>query len=123
MRDFDLRRTSEAYEAAHFDLLRSREEQSRLQDEKQNFARALDLKLAEKNELVRRSEQELNRNRNLTANLYDFEAKTRSSEEALGVTRREQDDLRFSNQSLQGRNDDMRSEIDALMYHCNVLQN
>ena len=97
MREFDLRRTSEAYEAAHFDLLRSREEQSRLQDEKQNFARALDLKLAEKNELVRRSEQELNRNRNLTANFYDFEAKTRASEEALNVTRRDQDDLRFSN--------------------------
>lgn len=34
MREFDLRRTSEAYEAAHFDLVKSREEQARLQDEK-----------------------------------------------------------------------------------------
>lgn len=38
------------------------------------------------------------------------------------MTRREMDDLRFSNQSLQGRNDDVRAEIDALHYHCNVLQ-
>jgi hypothetical protein len=30
MREFDLRRTSEAYEAAHFDLMKSREEQARL---------------------------------------------------------------------------------------------
>lgn len=81
------------------------------------------MKLAEKNDLIRRSEQELARNRNLTANLYDFEAKTRATEEALAVTRRDQEDLRFSNSSLQGRNDDLRSEIDALMYHCNVLQN
>lgn len=114
MREFDLRRTTEAYEAAHFDLTRAREEQARLQDEQQNFARALDLKLAEKNDLVRRSEQELARNRNLTTNLYDFEAKIRATEETLTVTRRDQDDLRFSNQSLQGRNDDLRSEIDAL---------
>ena len=47
------------------------------------------MKLAEKNDLIRRSEQELARNRNLTANLYDFEAKSRASEEALSVTRRD----------------------------------
>lgn len=58
------------------------------------------MKLAEKNDLIRRSEQELARNRNLTANLYDFEAKTRATEEALAVTRRDQEDLRFSNSSL-----------------------
>lgn len=80
------------------------------------------MKLAEKNDLARRSDQELGRNRGLTTNLYDFEAKTRATEEALAVTRREMDDLRFSNQSLQGRNDDVRAEIDALHYHCNVLQ-
>lgn len=32
-REFDLRRTTEAYEAAHGDLLRARDEQARLQDE------------------------------------------------------------------------------------------
>ena len=38
------------------------------------------------------------------------------------MTRRELDDLRFANQSMQARNDDVRAEIDALHYHCNVLQ-
>jgi FtsZ-binding cell division protein ZapB len=58
----------------------------------------------------------------LNNNLYDIEAKTRAAEEALAVSRRELDDLRFGNQSVQQRNDDVRAEIDALHYHCNVLQ-
>jgi FtsZ-binding cell division protein ZapB len=58
----------------------------------------------------------------LSTTLYDFDAKTRSAEEALTVSRRELDDLRFSNSSVQQRNDDIRAEIDALHYHCNVLQ-
>ncbi len=32
-RDIELRRTEDAYEAAHLDLLRSRDEQTRLHDE------------------------------------------------------------------------------------------
>ena len=51
----------------------------------------------EKSELVARSEAELGRNRSLTANHYDLEAKHRNYEENLTVTRREQDELRFSN--------------------------
>jgi FtsZ-binding cell division protein ZapB len=58
----------------------------------------------------------------LTATFYDIEAKTRATDETLTVTRRELDDLKFSNQSLQARNDDVMAEIDALHYHCNVLQ-
>ncbi len=46
---------------------------------------------------MRRSDNELARNRTLTANLYDFEAKTRATEEAINVVRREQDDLSASN--------------------------
>ena len=56
LRDSDLRRTGEGYEIAHLDLLKSRDEQARLHEEQQNFSRALDLKLAEKNDLVRRSD-------------------------------------------------------------------
>lgn len=56
MREADLRRTSEQYEAAHLDLLKCRDEQSRLHDEQQNFSRQLDMKLAEKNDLARRSD-------------------------------------------------------------------
>jgi len=59
------------------------------------------MKLAEKNDLTRRNDQEQGRNRQLTNNLYDFEAKTRAAEEALSVSRRELDDLSFSNSSSQ----------------------
>lgn len=59
----------------------------------------MDLKLAEKNDLNRHHESEHGRNRNLTNNLYDFEAKARAAEEALGVARRELDDIRFGNSS------------------------
>jgi FtsZ-binding cell division protein ZapB len=61
------------------------------------------------------------RNRNLTATLYDLEAKKRATDETLTITRHELDDLKFSNQSLQARNDDVMAEIDALHYHCNIL--
>jgi hypothetical protein len=53
--------------------------------------------MAEKGDLVRRSDAELARNRQLTGNLYGLEAKTRTCEENLAVSRREQEDLRFSN--------------------------
>lgn len=85
------------------------------------MSRALDLKMGEKSDLVRRSEAELGRNRDLSQNLYDVEAKTRHAEENLGAARRDQDDLRFQNDSTQNRNDDLRGEIDALQQHCNVL--
>ena len=96
-REDDLRHTSERYETCHLELLKARDEQARLHDEQQNFSRALDMKLAEKNDLARRADQEMARNRNLTNNLHDFEAKTRAAEETLGVTRRELDDYRFQN--------------------------
>ena len=78
----------------------ARDELQRLHDELANMQRALDAKMAEKADLVRRSDAELARNRQLTGNLYGLEAKTRTCEENLAVTRREQEDLRFSNQSL-----------------------
>ena len=71
--------------------------------------------------MVRRSEAELARNRDLSANLYDVDAKARAADDNLAVTRREQDDLRFATSSMQGANADMRAEIDALQHHCNVL--
>ena len=123
MREFDLRRTTEGYEAAKMDLCKSRDELARLHDEQANFSRQLDCKMTEKNDLVHRSENELARNRTLAGNLYQLEAKSRTAEENLGASRRDQDDLRFSNQSLAQRNDDLRAEIEALQHHCNVLQN
>ncbi len=88
-REFELRRTTEAYEAAAADLMRSRDEHARNVDEAGQLSRALDLKMTEKSELVRRSETELARNRDLSANLYDFEAKGRACDDNLTASRRE----------------------------------
>lgn len=76
--------------------------------------RALDLKMGDKADLARRADAELCKNRNLTATLCSLEAKIRTTEENLCVSRREQEDLRFSNSGLQGRNVDLRGEIEAL---------
>jgi len=80
--------------------MRSRDEQARNNDEANQLTRALDLKMTEKSELVRRSEGELAHNRNLTATLYDLEAKGRAADDNLMANRREQDDLRFATQSM-----------------------
>lgn len=120
-REFELRRTTESYEATAADLMRGRDEQARNGDEASQLTRALDMKMQEKAELVRRSEGELGRNRELSANLFDLEAKSRATDDQLAVNRREQDDLRFATSSMQNANADMRAEIDALQHHCNVL--
>lgn len=103
-REFELRRTTEAYEAAAADLMRCRDEQARNTDEASQLTRALDLKMTEKSEMVRRSENELARNRDFSANLYDLEAKGRSAEDNLNANKREQDELRFATQSMQANN-------------------
>lgn len=77
--------------------------------------------MTEKSEMVRRSENELARNRDFSANLYDLEAKGRAAEDNLNANKREQDELRFATQSMQANNADMRQEVDALQHHCNVL--
>ena len=88
-REFELRRTTEAYEAAAADLMRSRDDQARNNEEGAQLTRALDLKMTEKSELVRRSEGELGRNRDLSANLYDLEARGRAADDSLTCNRRE----------------------------------
>lgn len=120
-REFELRRTTESYEATAAELMRGRDEQARNGDEASQLTRALDMKMQEKAELVRRSEGELGRNRELSANLFDLEAKSRATDDQLAANRREQDDLRFATSSMQNANADMRAEIDALQHHCNVL--
>ena len=120
-REFELRRTTEAYEAASADLMRARDEQARNNEESSQLTRALDLKMTEKSELVRRSEGELARNRDLSSNLYDLEGKNRGADDNLTANRREQDDLRFQTQSMNNANADCRAEVDALQHHCNVL--
>ena len=88
-REFELRRTTETYEATTADLLRNRDTQASESNEAGQLTRALDLKMQEKSELVRRSEGEIQRNQGLSAQLYDVEAKARAADDNLGVGRRE----------------------------------
>ena len=39
----------------------------------------------------------------------------------MALSRKEQDNIRFSNNGLLDRNQDTKAEIDALNAHCNVL--
>jgi hypothetical protein len=43
-------------------------------------------------------------------------------EDQVLVARKEQDNIRFSNNNIMERNTDLKSELDALNQHCNVLQ-
>lgn len=45
----------------------------------------------------------------------------RAADDQLALTRKEQDNIRFSNNNLLDRNQDTKAEIDALNAHCNVL--
>ena len=69
--------------------MRSRDDQARNNEEGAQLTRALDLKMTEKSELVRRSEGELGRNRDLSSNLYDLEARGRAADDNLTCNRRE----------------------------------
>lgn len=53
--------------------------------------------------------------------LFERETRLRSTDDNLAVSRKEQDNLRFSNNNLMERNGDLKSEIDAIQSHCNVL--
>jgi len=122
-RECDFRRTTDNFSGSSCELSRAREELAKLHEEQANLQRALDCKMADKADLGRRSDAELCKNRNLTATFCGLECKIRTTEENLCVSRREAEDLRFGNAGLQGRNCDLRAEIDALQHHCAVLQN
>lgn len=59
----------------------------------------------------------------MTATFYDFESKIRTTEENLNLSRREQQDLQFSNSAISSSNRDLTAEIDALQLHCTTLTN
>ena len=96
-----MRKTTEAYDATHADLLRARDEAARLTDEQRMQHCSLEAKQAEKANLLKRLDEERLRNQQLTASLFDLENRCRSTDEQLQAAKREQNDLRFSNQSLQ----------------------
>jgi len=92
--------------------------------------------LAENTQLKRQGERQQDENlqvsrlresaqgqsRDLSANLYDLEAKLKNRDEQIAQVRRELEDIRFSNSSLVDRNADVRAEIEALQQHIRVLE-
>ena len=57
----------------------------------------------------------------MTSQCYERETRLRNVEDQLIVARKEQENMRFSNNNLLERNQDAKAEIDALQSHCNVL--
>ena len=121
-KEFELRRTNEALEGAQNELGRTKDDHSRLMVEAQSLQRNLDGQLANKADLQRQAESEDARNRDLQSQQYEREQRMRQIEDQLLVARKEQDNIRFSNNNLLDRNQDVKGEIDALTSHCNVLQ-
>lgn len=120
-KDFELRRTHEALENAQAELMRAKDDHSRLMVEAQSLQRNLDGQLTEKSDLQRQAEGEDARNRDLTSQVFERENRLRNTDDQFVVSRKEQDNLRFSNQNMMERNGDLKAEIDAVQSHCNVL--
>lgn len=72
--------------------------------------------------LLRQRDAELQRGKDLSAALYDLDAKIRQREDQIAVLRKENDDVKFSNAGLTDRNNGLRGEIAALQLHINVLE-
>lgn len=83
MRDYELKKTNDCFDATHLDLVRAREEQTRLSEEQMQAQRQLDIKHMEKLDLHKRLEAEQNRNRCLTQTLFELDGKCRISEDNL----------------------------------------
>ncbi len=121
-KEFELRRCGEALEAAQAELARNKDEYQRNQGENAQLRRQFDRQNEDKVNLQRQREGEGNRNRDLNAQLYELDARIRNKEEALQQSKKELDDVRFSNSSMLDRNQDVKAEIDALKMHINVLE-
>lgn len=121
-KEFELRRTNEALDSANSEMARCKDDHSRLMAEAQALQRNLDGQLAHKSDLQRQAENEDHRNRDLNGQVFERETKLRNTEDQLMVARKEQDNLRFNNQNLLERNNDVKAECDAINQHCGVLQ-
>lgn len=96
------------------ELARLKDESSRLQGDNLSQQRQFDRQNEERIQLLRQRDVELQRNRELSAQLFDLETKNRSRDDQLVVVRKELDEVKFSNGSLYDRNADLKAEIAAL---------
>jgi hypothetical protein len=54
--------------------------------------------------------------------LFDLEAKIRARDDQIAITRKENDDVKFSNAGITDRNSTIRAEIAALTQHISILE-
>jgi hypothetical protein len=113
-RDFDLRRTTEALEAAQAELALLKDQGARLSADNSNAQRGLDRGNEDRLALLRQRESEILRGKELQAVIFDLESKIRAREDQIQVVRKENDDVKFSNAGLTDRNNGLRIEIQAL---------
>jgi hypothetical protein len=63
---------------------------------------------------LRQKDAENQRSKDLQAVIFDLEAKVRAREDQISITRKEGDDVKFSNAGITDRNSQIRAEIAAL---------
>lgn len=102
-------------------MCRGRAELAQNDNELATLQRAFELKMQEKAEMVRRSEAEAVRHRNISGALFKTEANKAEIDNEFGSRKREEEDLRLLNGKLCSGNYDLRAELEALRHHCNVL--
>ena len=117
-----MRRTAEHLEAAQHELARLKDDHSRIEAENITLQRQLDRQNDEKNALLRSREVEFSKGKEFQASVYDMEARNRNKEDMVMSLRKEMDDVRFSNSSMQDRLGGIKQEIEALSTHCRVLE-
>ena len=71
---------------------------------------------------LRQREVEGLKGKELQAVAFDLESKIRAREDQIGLVRKENDDVKFSNSGLSDRNGGLRIEVSALQQHINVLE-
>ena len=72
--------------------------------------------------MLRQKEAESLRSKDLQAVIFDLEAKIRAREDQIAITRKEGDDVKFSNAGITDRNSLLRAEIAALQQHIAILE-
>lgn len=121
-RDFDLRRTTEALEAAQAELALLKDQGARQSADNSNAQRGLDRGNEDRLALLRQRESEILRGKELQAVIFDLESKIRAREDQIQLVRKENDDVKFSNAGLTDRNNGLRIEIQALQTHISILE-
>jgi len=99
-----------------------KDQAARQQNDNAASQRNLDRGNEERLALLRQKEAETQRGKDLQAVIFDLESKIRAREDHIAITRKENDDVKFSNAGISDRNSSLRVEIMALQQHIDVLQ-